>query len=240
MKQQMFSFLMPYYNEAIIIEKNMIILLNYLEDRFKGQYEIVPINDGSFDRSSTIVDKISLKYPQIKPMGYLQNMGRGNALRHACEKIVGDYIIYLDTDLPSTIDLFHIDIMMDNLQKYDIVIASRFVKEAKIKRMLHRAMISKTYRLLLKMVFMGFPVTDPDVGFKGFGRKAYFDICPKTTLNGWSWDLEFLFEAFRSGYSIYEFPFHWVETYEDTKVNYFDDSVAELVGMLYVKFKHLL
>lgn len=228
------SVVLPVYNEADKLEKNVRSLHEYLVP--SGiKFEIVICNDGSIDDSFRIARKISGELPDVQSIGYEVNRGRGYAIKFCAKYLRGFYIIYMDADLPSTIDLRHLDKMVDYLKHDDIVIASRFHPQANIKRKWHRAFIGIVYRMIVRVVFRGFPVTDPDVGFKGFRRNVYAEVIPYTDLNGWSWDLQFLVNAFNFGFTIKEFPFTWVEDYERSSVNIIKDSFLELTGLIYIK-----
>lgn len=228
------SVVLPVYNEADKLAKNVRCLHKYLVST-GVKFEIVICNDGSVDDSLAVARKISEELPDLQSIGYEVNRGRGYAIKFCAKYLRGFYIIYMDVDLPSTIDLQHLDKMVDYLKHDDIVIASRFHPEANIKRKWHRAFIGIVYRMIVGVVFRGFPVTDPDVGFKGFRRNVYAEVVPYTDLNGWSWDLQFLVNAFNFGFTIKEFPFTWVEDYERSSVNIIRDSFLEFAGLIYIK-----
>lgn len=230
------SVILPVYNEADKLAKNVRRLHEYLAST-GVKFEIVICNDGSIDDSSRIAKQISDELPNVQSIGYKANRGRGYAIKFCATYLRGPFIVYMDVDLPSAIDLRHLDRMVDYLKHDDIVIASRFHPEAKIKRKWHRAIIGIVYRMIVRVVFRDFPVTDPDVGFKGFRRNVFTEIIKYTDLNGWSWDLQFLVNAYNFGFSIREFPFHWTEDYERTSVALFKDALLEFISLVYIKIK---
>ncbi|MCH7562965.1 MAG: glycosyltransferase [Gemmatimonadetes bacterium] len=230
------SVIVPVYNEADKLEENVRVLHDHLASTAL-RFEVIVCIDGSTDESFDIAHALSTSLPSVEVVGYPVNRGRGYAIKYAAEHLRGSRVVYMDSDLPSTIDLSHLDTMLSYLERYDIVIASRFHRDAKVKRKWHRAVVSVVYRMIVSVVFPGFRVTDPDVGFKGFQRDVFDRIVPYTTLNGWSWDLEFLVSADILGYSIEEFPFNWVEHYERTSVGIVRDSFLEFIGLLYIRLK---
>lgn len=230
------SVILPIYNEVDKLEKNIKVLYEYLHT-MGINFEIIISNDGSTDRSPQIAKEISGQLKNVYAIGYKINEGRGHAIKYSEKYLNGDLVIFMDIDLPSTIDLSYLDKMYALLKQYDIVIASRFHRDAKIKRKWHRAFVSFVYRIIAKIVFRGFKVTDPDVGFKGFRRNVFREVIKYTNLNGPSWDLQFLVNAFNFGFTIKEFPFNWIENYERTAVNIIKDCLLEFIGLIYIKIK---
>ena len=92
------SVVIPMYNE----EKNAVntarTLSSFLDERFPdGGYEIIFSNDGSKDDCGRIVEEMNL--PNVKVIGYEQNMGKGYAVRCAMLAAHGDVIMFTDADL---------------------------------------------------------------------------------------------------------------------------------------------
>lgn len=235
------SLVLPVYNEAKRgkLEINVSALDKYLKEN-DFSYEIIITDDGSTDNTKELAKGLIGRFPKLKVIGYDQNQGRGAALKNIRDHVSGDKIIYMDSDLPASIDLEHLRKICDALDESDISIASRFHPDTTIVRKWHRAFISIVYRFIVRCVFIGFPVTDPDVGFKGFRTKTFKKVIPWTNLQHWSWDLQFLITAFNMGYKIKEIPFNWVEEYDSTTVNILRDSVSEFFGLLYIKVKGVL
>lgn len=230
------SVILPVFNEADKLEDNVNALYEHLQS-IGVEFEIVICNDGSTDKSGKIAEIIAGKRRNVTAVGYDINRGRGYAIKYAEKYLRGQEVIYMDTDLPSTIDLAYLDKMIYCLKANDVVIASRFHPDSKIRRKWHRALVSIVYRSIVKMFFRDFKITDPDVGFKGFRRNVLTEVIKYTDLNRWSWDLQFLVTAFHLGFTLKEFPFDWVENYERTSTNIVKDSIHELAGLIYIKIK---
>ena len=230
------SVLLPVFNEADKLEDNVNALYEYLQT-VGIEFEIVISNDGSTDKSGEIAERISEKRRNITAIGYRMNRGRGYAIKYSEKYLRGNVVICMDTDLPLTIELDYLNKMICHLKGHDVVIASRFHPDSRIRRKWHRALVSLVYRGIVRVLFRDFKVTDPDVGFKGFRRNVFREVIRHTDLNRWSWDLQFLVTALHLGFTIKEFPFDWVENYERTSVNIVKDSIDELIGLFYIKIK---
>jgi len=87
---KMISILVPAYNEEKSIGKCLESILN---QSYKGQKEIIVVNDGSSDRTAEIVSKYPVKLINLK-----ENKGKSNALNRAIEEAKGDILIFTDSD----------------------------------------------------------------------------------------------------------------------------------------------
>ncbi|OTW74713.1 beta-1,3-N-acetylglucosaminyltransferase [Bacillus thuringiensis serovar cameroun] len=97
-QKQIVSIVIPLYNGEKYIEETMESILN---QTYKN-IEIVIVDDGSKDRSSTIVKNLEQKYPgQIKYVSQ-ENQGVAVARNTGIENASGEYVAFLDSD-----DLWH-------------------------------------------------------------------------------------------------------------------------------------
>ena len=93
------SLIIPIYNS----EKNLNTLLNNLVKQDYDDYEIIIIDDGSFDQGRKIVEEFQKKNNRIKYY-YQENMGPGLARKNGFIKSTGKLIFFIDSDdyLPNT------------------------------------------------------------------------------------------------------------------------------------------
>jgi len=236
----MISFILPVYNQEETLDKNVRWLIGFLKSHATDGFEILICNDGSPDKSLEIADQLAKSFKQVKSIGYERNRGRGYAIKYAGMRATGEYFIYLDCDLLVEEHRAYLEQMIALLKEHDVVIASRFHQDAQSTRKKNRKFVSQAYRVLVKILFRKFYVTDPDVGFKGFKSDVFKQINIVSNLNGFSWDLQFLVNAVGEGYSVYEFPFTYEENYSKTTVNILSSSIAEFLGMIYIKVTKVL
>lgn len=228
----MISYILPVYNEADKLERNVTKLENFL-DSFDRNYEIIIAEDGSTDGSDRISERLS-RDGKIVHAHSDKKLGKGGSLKNAAPYVRGDYVIFMDADLATNLKC--VKDVVKFLKEYDVVIGSRYLKGSKTSRTLKRFLLSKVYHSFVKLLFPGLKLTDAKCGFKGFKGEIFVNLNKQIRNNGWDWDLEFLVKAKRRGYKIKEIPVSWKEG-EDTKVNLFRDSLSQFLGILKIKFE---
>lgn len=127
------SLIIPAYNEAVIIERNVEELESWMASEMPSvRYEIVVVDDGSTDGMGAKLDSRASTDPRLKVAHHKTNMGRGRAIRTGFEASRGQYVICLDADLsyaPS-----HIPRLLEPLQqdRADITLASAHHPEGSV------------------------------------------------------------------------------------------------------------
>ncbi|MCX7863025.1 MAG: glycosyltransferase family 2 protein [Bacteroidales bacterium] len=89
------SVVVPVFNE----EKNIENIYKAITNELKNySFEIVFINDGSTDQSSTILDELSNNDSRVKVISFTRNFGHQAALTAGIDFATGDAIISMDCD----------------------------------------------------------------------------------------------------------------------------------------------
>lgn len=98
----MISVIIPVYNAEKSIEKALISIKN---QTWKGEFEIIVLNDGSTDRSKEVIENYLAKNPdQTIIFSEQENGGVSKARNEALKIATGKYLAFLDSDdewLPS-------------------------------------------------------------------------------------------------------------------------------------------
>jgi dolichol-phosphate mannosyltransferase len=92
------SVVCPFYNEAEIIESAIEQLLARLSS-LDVEWELIVVNDGSFDGSEAIAQRLATRDPRLRALGYRFNRGRGYALRAGIAAARGEIIVTTEIDL---------------------------------------------------------------------------------------------------------------------------------------------
>jgi glycosyltransferase involved in cell wall biosynthesis len=127
-RKPLVSLIVPAFNEAPIVEKNLAILCQYMEtlaDEYR--WEIIFVNDGSADETGKLADAIARQRPDVRVLHHATNFGPGQAFRFAFKHCRGDYIITLDLDLSYSPD--HIPKLLNRIKevKAKVVVASPYM-----------------------------------------------------------------------------------------------------------------
>lgn len=199
------SIVIPVYNEENRIEKTADTLDKYIKNSFID-YEVIFVNDGSTDKTDSILQKLSKQYLNFKVTGYNENHGKGRAVRTGILSATGDIIVYTDCDLPYGTEVIESAIKLLDESKADIVIGSRNLKrESYDNYSFARKLMSKVYFKLISAM-SGFTHSDSQCGFKVLKRNAAHDIFAKSKIDSFAFDLEVLMMAEKKGYTIVELP----------------------------------
>jgi dolichol-phosphate mannosyltransferase len=89
----------PAYNEAEGIEAVIAEWHGFLSAAPEvAEFEIVICNDGATDRTGYILDRLTLRYPQLVPVHFQKNQGAAAALTAAIAATKGDWVLLMDSD----------------------------------------------------------------------------------------------------------------------------------------------
>ena len=109
------SLVVPAYNEAAVVEKNLGVLCDYMRTlEAKFDWELLVVNDGSKDNTSMLAKAFAATRSNVFVLDHAVNFGLGQALKFAFNECHGDYIVTVDMDLSYSPD--HIERMIDTMR----------------------------------------------------------------------------------------------------------------------------
>lgn len=92
------SVVCPFYNEQLILESSVDLMMKNLS-ALNENWELIIVNDGSTDESADIAQKLAEKYPdRLIVTGYKYNRGRGYAIRTGAEIARGELLVTTEID----------------------------------------------------------------------------------------------------------------------------------------------
>ncbi len=122
------SVIIPMYNE----EENAPDTIARVERllRETGEpYEIIPVNDGSTDRTLEILDELASHNPHVRVVSYWKNGGRGKAIRYGFKAARGRYIATIDADLSYDPEyIVQMAGVLDQESDIDVVLVSPYME----------------------------------------------------------------------------------------------------------------
>ncbi len=232
------SVVVPAFNEERMIAETLRRLEAYRQ--IKGQeWEILVVNDGSRDRTASIVQEIidGGKASGIRLISFEKNRGKGAAVREGILASRGKFVLLTDADLSSPIK--EVERLLKALEgPAEVAIGSRALREAgcDVQQTLKRRISGRIFNGLVQAcVLPGF--YDTQCGFKCFKRQAALDIFSAQKLDGFSFDVEALYLARKKGYQIKEVPVMWRQG-ESSTVSLFRDSWRMAKDLLTIKKLH--
>ena len=197
------SIVIPCYNEAQDIAKNVNTVKEYLDS--KGfDYELLLVNDGSKDNTKEVIESI----PGVVALSYDKNRGKGGAVKYGIENATGDYVLFMDADLST--DIVAIDDIYELAPSYDFIIGSRHAKGSVIKKKqpFMRVFIGWCCRLLVRMIFHT-KLKDTQCGFKAMRIDVAKKIVEKQLVTNFAFDVEYIYIALLNKISMCELGITW-------------------------------
>ena len=93
-----YSVIVPCYNEQEVLEETNRRLTRVLET-LDGAWEILYVNDGSTDRTASILEDLCSRDRRIKAIFFARNRGHQIAVTAGLEHATGDAVVIIDADL---------------------------------------------------------------------------------------------------------------------------------------------
>lgn len=213
------SLVVPGYNEAGVLNRNMGIIFDYLTTlRDQYAFEVLIINDGSHDETGSIADSLVAQYPELQVIHHPSNFGLGQAFKTAFAASTGDYIVTLDADLsyaPETIGDLLVALTQNGTK---LALASAYMKGGKVTNVPWlRKMLSlwgnKMFALLTGNKFSTFTCM-----VRGYDGPFIRALEPKS--QGMGIMPEIIYKAMMVGGRIVEIPAHldWTAQLSDSPV----------------------
>jgi dolichol-phosphate mannosyltransferase len=205
--------IIPTYNEMNNIRKLLDILLNDYPD-----FHILVVDDNSADGTGDYVKKLSGENERIHVIQREGKMGLGTAYVEGFKYMLDngyDLAFQMDADFshnPKDLRYF-----LEHAKKYDLVIGSRYIQGVNVVNWPMRRLLLSYFANLYTRIITGLPVKDCTGGFKCFRREVLASInLDKIHSNGYSFQIEMNFKAWKNGFKIHEFPIVFVDRVEGT------------------------
>jgi glycosyltransferase involved in cell wall biosynthesis len=226
---------LPVYNEERDLERSVTTLREFLQKNCPYRWRIVVADNASQDRTLEIARTLAGRWPDTVGYIHLERKGRGRALRRAWLDSDADVVSYMDVDLSTGLDAFMP--MIEPLVKGELHVAtgSRLLPASRIARSLKREFISRTYNLMVKLMFPSKRFSDAQCGFKACTRQAVQELIPLVQDQAWFFDSELLLRAGQRGYKIHDVPVQWEED-PGTTVKIASTAWEDIKGLFRVRF----
>ena len=173
------------------------------------QFDVLVVDDNSPDGTAQIVKQLQAEHgSRVHLMERQGKMGLGTAyvagFRYALEGSY-DYVCEMDADFshdPRVLPRF-----LEAIQDADLVLGSRYVTGVNVINWPLRRLLLSYGASFYTRIITGLPIKDPTGGFKCFRRQVLQAIdLEKVHSNGYSFQIEMSFRAWKKGFRIKEIP----------------------------------
>lgn len=225
---------MPVYNE----EAHLPVILKKLEGVTLPNVEVIIVNDGSKDKSKTIIGKWAKKKDlpfEVRVVHHDRNRGKGAGIQTGLSMSSGTYFVIQDADLEY--DPVEIPNLLDVATKANapVVYGSRFL--GSIKGMaLPNYIANRFYNVLLRVLY-GVKITDMHTCYKMIHTELFKEL--DIQAQGFGYAPEVISKLLRKKVPVMEVPITYVgrRVQEGKKIN-LRDGVECLAHLLKYRFKN--
>ncbi len=218
----------PVYNEAHVLHHSITRLHRWLTAEFPFTWRITIVDNASTDTTLDVASELAGTLPSVAVI-HLDRKGRGLALREAWMRSDATVCAYMDVDLSTGLDALAPLVAPLLSGHSDLAIGSRLAPGATVARGPRREIISRTYNLILRIVFAN-RFRDAQCGFKAIRTDLARRLLPEVADDGWFFDTELLLIAEHNGLRVFEVPVDWIDD-PDSRVHVARTARDDLRGV---------
>ncbi|MBI4522115.1 MAG: polyprenol monophosphomannose synthase [Gemmatimonadetes bacterium] len=200
---------LPTYNERENLPR---IVPRILEQR--PNLDILVVDDSSPDGTGELADQLSRDNPRVHVLHRQGKQGLGVAYLEGFRwALAHDYALVLQMDADFSHDPVHIPQFLAAAEAYDVVVGSRYVHgRVRVVNWPVGRLLLSYFGTVYARVITGLPVTDATSGFKCWHRHVLESIrLDAVESNGYAFQIETSFRAWKRGFTIGEIPIVFVE-----------------------------
>jgi dolichol-phosphate mannosyltransferase len=202
--------MIPTYNERDNLPRIVPLVLAH-------DVQLLVIDDGSPDGTGALADELARQYPgrmSVLHRTGKRGLGRSyvDGFRRALQMGV-DVAVQMDADLSHDPD--YLPAILDASRQYDVAIGSRYVHGISVVNWPLKRLILSTLGNRYVRAITGLSTRDCTGGFRAWGRRAIERLpLDRIVSDGYSFQVETLYEAVRAGCTIVELPIVFTERRE--------------------------
>ena len=225
------SIIIPAHNEENRLPRSLEQVFAFLA-RQSYEAEVLVVENGSSDRTLEIAQGYAEKHKNLRVLREA-GTGKGLAVRRGMLEARGEYRFMCDADLSMPIEEVN-KFLPPARSDFDVAIGSREVPGAvRYNEPFYRLTGGRLINFAIRVLMLP-GLQDTQCGFKCFRAAAAEQLFHYQTLNGWSFDIEILFIAYRLGYRIIEIPVDWYYRPE-SKINAVRDALRMISDIFLIR-----
>lgn len=201
----------PTYNEAANLPQIVPAVL--AQD---ARLEILVVDDNSPDGTGALADRLSAADPRVHVLHRTAKAGLGRAYLAGFEwALARDYALIFEMDADFSHDPKYLPAFLAAIEEADVVLGSRYSGGVNVVNWpMSRLLLSWAANKYVRWV-AGLPLTDATGGFKCFRREVLQAIdLADVRSNGYAFQIEMSFRAWRKGFRLKEIPIVFVDRVE--------------------------
>jgi len=192
---------MPTYNERENLPQIVPLIL-----RQDPGVRVLVVDDNSPDGTGELADRLAAESERVHVIHRPGKQGLGTAyiagFKWALERDY-EYVFEMDSDFSHNPD--HIPEFLEAVQQYDLVLGSRYLKGVTVVNWPMSRLLLSYFANRYARIVTGLPFTDTTGGFKCYRREVLEAIdLDRITSEGYSFQIETTFRAWRKGFRIGE------------------------------------
>lgn len=158
-KLKSLSIVFPSYNDAQVLPL-LIKKADSIAEKVAHRYEIIVVNDASYDNTDDVLEQLKKKYPRLKTIHHKKNLGYGSTITSGFRQAKYEWVFYTDGDLQY--DPAEIKVLVDKIgPSVDIINGYKLNREdSKIRKYL-----GLLYNFVLHRIY-DLPIRDIDCDFR--------------------------------------------------------------------------
>jgi dolichyl-phosphate beta-glucosyltransferase len=227
------SVVLPAYNETHRLPRTLSEIRPYLDENFRGRYEVVVSDDGSTDHTVETVLEAGRDWPELRCLHGFGHAGKGATVKRGCLNARGRCVLVMDADHCTPIDT--VSLMMPLLTDHDMVAGVRTFCGEEGSSGRFRRIVGLMQQLLAHLVVFQKSVADSQCGFKMFKREAARELFSRSRIRGGMFDVELFFIAHKLGLKIFSKPVKWVNK-EGSTINIPRCMIFDPLSLLAIRF----
>lgn len=214
-KSELISIVIPVYNEEASIQ-GVIEETQETMRKMKRDYEILVVDDGSTDSSTSIAEKTGAKV-----ISHPKNLGYGAALKTGFRNCRGDVVLFFDAD--GSYPVGEAPQLLEHLGAFDMVVMAR------IRPFTFRKLATRVLAVLSSYI-AGKRVLDPNSGMRALRGSLVRSF--ESLTDGFSFSTSMTLQCMTSGLRVLEIPLQYRERHGRSKLNPLIDGMKFLTLLL--------
>lgn len=200
--------IIPTYNELDNVRKLIPDILVMHPD-----FNILIVDDGSPDGTGKFVNELSQKDSRIKLLERGKKQGLGTAYVAGFRYMLSNgYDLAIQMDADYSHDPKELQKFLESAENNDLVIGSRYITGVNVVNWPLRRLLLSYFANIYSRTITGIPIKDCTGGFKCFKRAVLESInLNKITSNGYSFQIEMNYKAWKNGFKLIEIPIIFVD-----------------------------